>query len=173
MMKALVLFSGGVDSTTCLAMAIEKYGREEVLALSVGYGQKHSKELEAASAIADYYGVVHRTLDLSLIFEGSPNARFSRAPKRRYQRAPTRSSLRKPTAVPFPLTSRFATDCSLRPRRASRSHAAATRYITELTATTLPETPIPTAQRNSTTRSTAPSLSEAVISSALSRRLSA
>ena len=71
MMKALVLFSGGVDSTTCLAMAIEKYGREEVLALSVGYGQKHSKELEAASAIADYYGVVHRTLDLSLIFEGS------------------------------------------------------------------------------------------------------
>ena len=71
MMKALVLFSGGVDSTTCLAMAIEKYGREEVLALSVGYGQKHSKELEAASAIADYYGVSHRTLDLSLIFEGS------------------------------------------------------------------------------------------------------
>ena len=71
MMKALVLFSGGVDSTTCLAMAIEKYGREEVLALSVGYGQKHSKELEAAAAIADYYGVAHQTLDLSLIFEGS------------------------------------------------------------------------------------------------------
>ena len=70
-MKALVLFSGGVDSTTCLAMAIEKYGREEVLALSVGYGQKHSKELEAAAAIADYYGVAHQTLDLSLIFEGS------------------------------------------------------------------------------------------------------
>ena len=47
-MKALVLFSGGVDSTTCLALAVEKYGKENVLALSVSYGQKHSKELEAA-----------------------------------------------------------------------------------------------------------------------------
>ena len=70
-MKALVLFSGGVDSTTCLAMAIEKYGRDEVLALSVGYGQKHSKELDAAQSIASFYGVSHRTLDLSVLFEGS------------------------------------------------------------------------------------------------------
>ena len=70
-MKALVLFSGGVDSTTCLAMAIEKYGKENVLALSVGYGQKHSKELEAAEKIAAYYEVARKTLDLSLIFDGS------------------------------------------------------------------------------------------------------
>ena len=52
-MKALVLFSGGVDSTTCLALAVEKYGKENVLALSVSYGQKHSKELEAALARFD------------------------------------------------------------------------------------------------------------------------
>ena len=70
-MKALVLFSGGVDSTTCLALAIEKYGRDEVLALSVGYGQKHSRELEAAQAIVRFYGVSHRMLDLSVLFEGS------------------------------------------------------------------------------------------------------
>ena len=70
-MKALVLFSGGVDSTTCLAIAVDKYGAEEVLALSVGYGQKHSKELEAARAIAARYGVKHRELDLSVMFEGS------------------------------------------------------------------------------------------------------
>ena len=70
-MKALVLFSGGVDSTTCLAIAVEKYGSDNVLALSVGYGQKHSKELTAARNIAAYYGVLHRELDLSVLFEGS------------------------------------------------------------------------------------------------------
>ena len=70
-MKALVLFSGGVDSTTCLAIAVNKYGKENVLALSVTYGQKHSKELEAASKIADYYKVEHKELNLAKIFEGS------------------------------------------------------------------------------------------------------
>lgn len=70
-MKALVLFSGGVDSTTCLALAVREYGAEEVLALSVFYGQKHTKEIEAAKAIAAHYGVVWKTLDLSLIFADS------------------------------------------------------------------------------------------------------
>ena len=42
-MKAMVLFSGGVDSTTALALAVEKYGAEEVLSLSIFYGQKHKK----------------------------------------------------------------------------------------------------------------------------------
>lgn len=70
-MKALVLFSGGVDSTTCLGLAVDKYGADEVLALSVYYGQKHSKELEAAEKIAEYYGVKWRTLDLALIFADS------------------------------------------------------------------------------------------------------
>ena len=70
-MKALVLFSGGVDSTTCLGLAIDKYGAENVTALSVYYGQKHSKELEAAEKIAAYYGVSLRTLDLAVIFADS------------------------------------------------------------------------------------------------------
>ncbi len=70
-MKALVLFSGGVDSTTCLAMAVDKYGRENVIALSISYGQKHKKEIQAAEKIADYYGVELKQLDLARIFEGS------------------------------------------------------------------------------------------------------
>lgn len=70
-MKALILFSGGIDSTTCLAMAISRYSEENVAALSVRYGQKHSKELESAKKIADYYGIQLRQLDLATIFEGS------------------------------------------------------------------------------------------------------
>ena len=70
-MKALVLFSGGVDSTTCLAMAVEKYGAENVIALSIFYGQKHEKEINAAKKTAEYYGVIWKTLDLTPIFADS------------------------------------------------------------------------------------------------------
>ncbi|MDO5785031.1 MAG: 7-cyano-7-deazaguanine synthase QueC [Eubacteriales bacterium] len=68
-MKALVLSSGGVDSTTCLGLAIEKYGKENVIALAITYGQKHTKEVEAAQAVAKYYGVELLTLDLATIFQ--------------------------------------------------------------------------------------------------------
>lgn len=70
-MKALVLSSGGVDSTTCLALAVDKHGSENVISLSVFYGQKHSNELEAARKIAKYYNVIHRELDMSIIFSDS------------------------------------------------------------------------------------------------------
>ena len=73
-MKALVLSSGGVDSTTALGLAVEKYGPENVITLSVFYGQKHDKELEAAKAVAGYYGVEHLTLDLETIFKYSDSA---------------------------------------------------------------------------------------------------
>lgn len=70
-MKALVLFSGGVDSTTALALAIDKHGKDNVIALSISYGQKHNKEIEAANQIADYYQVEHLYLDLAKIFQYS------------------------------------------------------------------------------------------------------
>lgn len=70
-MKALVLFSGGIDSTTCLAMAVDKYGKENVTALSVFYGQKHKKEIDAAVLIAEYYGVEYINIDLMRIFSYS------------------------------------------------------------------------------------------------------
>ena len=67
-MKALVLSSGGVDSTTCLGLAIERFGKENVIALAITYGQKHTKEVEAAQAVAQYYGIELLSLDLSTIF---------------------------------------------------------------------------------------------------------
>lgn len=67
-MKCVVLLSGGVDSTTCLAMAIERYGAKEVMALTAYYGQKHAKEIQAARNVAAYYGVMHRETNLSQAF---------------------------------------------------------------------------------------------------------
>ena len=65
MKKALVLSSGGVDSTTCIGIAVKELGKENVTTVSVYYGQKHSKELECADKIAKWYGVDHRVIDLS------------------------------------------------------------------------------------------------------------
>ncbi len=69
--NAMVLFSGGVDSTTCLALAIETYGIEHVIPLSILYGQKHAKEIEAAEKILAHYHLKGLELDLSLIFKDS------------------------------------------------------------------------------------------------------
>lgn len=67
-MKALVLFSGGLDSSVCLGLAVKEYGADEVLALSIYYGQKHKKELEASEKVASFYGVKRITLNLGEIF---------------------------------------------------------------------------------------------------------
>lgn len=70
-MKAIVLSSGGVDSTTCLALAVHELGKENVVTLSFEYGQRHSKELESAQNVADYYGVRHVVFNLTQIFSFS------------------------------------------------------------------------------------------------------
>lgn len=70
-MKTVVLLSGGIDSTTCLALACKQYGKENVLCLSLSYGQKHQKELESARNVADYYGVPLIEHDITKIMEFS------------------------------------------------------------------------------------------------------
>ena len=70
-MKALVLFSGGLDSSVCLGIAVREYGASEVLALSIYYGQKHKREMEASERVAAYYGVRRITLDLGEVFKDS------------------------------------------------------------------------------------------------------
>jgi 7-cyano-7-deazaguanine synthase len=65
MKKAVVLLSGGLDSTTCLGIA-RRDGFEPVC-LSVDYGQRHAVELERARAVAKAHGVVdHRVVRLDL-----------------------------------------------------------------------------------------------------------
>lgn len=71
MPKALVLSSGGVDSTTCLGLAVHELGAANVVSVSMFYGQKHKKELEAAQKLAEYYNVQHYELDLSAVFAQS------------------------------------------------------------------------------------------------------
>lgn len=70
-MKAIVLLSGGLDSATCLALAIERYGNGNVIALSANYGQKHGKESECAQKIADHYGVKRIVINLAEIMQYS------------------------------------------------------------------------------------------------------
>ena len=65
MKKALVLSSGGVDSTTCVGLAVKELGAENVITVSVVYGQKHVKELFCAQKIAEHYSVDHTVIDLS------------------------------------------------------------------------------------------------------------
>ncbi len=63
--KAIVLSSGGVDSTT--AMAIAKAEGYEVYSLSFNYGQRHSLELEAAKRVAQALAAkAHLIMDLDL-----------------------------------------------------------------------------------------------------------
>ncbi len=105
-MKALILLSGGVDSTTCLGMAVNEYGKENVVALSITYGQKHTKELEAAKSIAAHYEVPFIFLDLAKIFEYSDCSLLSHSdeeiPKESYAEQ-IKKSEGKPvsTYVPF------------------------------------------------------------------------
>ena len=69
--KALVLSSGGVDSTTCVGIAVNELGSENVSTVSVFYGQKHNKELECAEKVAEFYNVKHYALDLSNVLQYS------------------------------------------------------------------------------------------------------
>ena len=70
--KALVVFSGGQDSTTCLFWAIERFAQVEVVTFD--YGQKHRFEIECAKEIANEHGINHHILNMSLLNQLTSNA---------------------------------------------------------------------------------------------------
>lgn len=63
--KALVVFSGGQDSTTCLFWALKNF--KEVHTITFAYGQKHGLEVELARKIAEEAGVSFHLQDVSFI----------------------------------------------------------------------------------------------------------
>lgn len=62
--KALVVLSGGQDSTTCLHWAIDRFGRTNVSSITFDYGQKHRIELECAREVAAAAGVANVCLPI-------------------------------------------------------------------------------------------------------------
>lgn len=70
--KALVIFSGGQDSTTCLFWAIRHF--KEVVAVTFDYGQRHIAEIQCAKAIADELGIEHHVLDMALLNQLATNS---------------------------------------------------------------------------------------------------
>jgi 7-cyano-7-deazaguanine synthase len=65
--KAIVVHSGGMDSSLCLALAVKEFGAEEVLSLSFKYNQRHSLELVKAQEISQHFQVDHVELNLDCL----------------------------------------------------------------------------------------------------------
>ena len=67
--KVVIILSGGMDSTISMRLLVEKYGRENVFALTFDYGQKQKEEINRARDSTRILGVTHKVLDLSVLGE--------------------------------------------------------------------------------------------------------
>ncbi|MZP28195.1 7-cyano-7-deazaguanine synthase QueC [Heliobacterium undosum] len=67
--RAVVILSGGLDSTTCMALADCR--GEDIFALTFAYNQRHIREIESAQAVARHYGAHHQIIDLGAVFAAS------------------------------------------------------------------------------------------------------
>ena len=88
-MKAVVVLSGGQDSATCLALAVKKYGADEVAAITFAYGQRHAVETKFARRLAKRFGIAaHKVVKLGFYRDLTTNALLD----------PTMAIARKPGA---------------------------------------------------------------------------
>src|SRR5690625_834791 len=72
MEKAIVVFSGGQDSTTCLLWALEEF--EEVETVTFSYGQRHELEVDYAKKIAKDFGVKQKIIQMDLLSQLTESA---------------------------------------------------------------------------------------------------
>lgn len=97
---AVVILSGGLDSTTALGIAVEEHGKENVKTISVEYGQKHLIELECAYWISRFYGVENfRVTPPEILFRGGVLTTSAEIQDMRYDDLP--DGQMSPTYVPF------------------------------------------------------------------------
>jgi len=65
--KAVVVHSGGMDSSLCLKLALDEYGKENVLSLTFDYNQRHRHEIDHSKKICGEWGVDHIVLEISCL----------------------------------------------------------------------------------------------------------
>jgi 7-cyano-7-deazaguanine synthase len=85
--KAIVVLSGGQDSTTCLMMAVMQHGQDKVHAVSFDYGQRHHIELESAANVAKLCGVSHEVIAVRDILGGTSPLTDNKQPLEQYENA--------------------------------------------------------------------------------------
>ena len=99
MKKSIVLFSGGLDSTTALYWALSRY--EEVFALTFDYGQRHRIELSMARKIARKLGVMQKILRVDLKQIGGSSLTDAKLSLPQYERKEEIEEGLPSTYVPF------------------------------------------------------------------------
>ncbi len=72
--KAIVLLSGGMDSAICLGVAIKKWGKKNILAVSFNYQQRHGIELQLAKKRCHDQVIDHQVIDLSVLTKITENS---------------------------------------------------------------------------------------------------
>ena len=89
-MKAVVVLSGGQDSATCLALAVRKYGADEVAAVTFSYGQRHALETTYARRLARRFGIAaHKVVNFGFYRDITTNALLDPAMKIERRRGAT------------------------------------------------------------------------------------
>jgi len=99
MKKSIVLFSGGIDSTTSLYWALKRF--EKVHALTFDYGQRHRIEIIMAQRLAKKLGIPQKTLQVDLKQIGGSSLTDTKIPLPEYEKLEEMEEGLPPTYVPF------------------------------------------------------------------------